>query len=73
MPTETQTELQSFHSFVAEKLQNGGLELSPERALALWRERRETIASVERGLEDVDAGRVKPAREVLERLGQGDD
>ena len=70
MPTETQTELHSFHEFVAVQLQGPGANLSPEQVLAMWRERRETIASVRRGLDDLDAGRVKPAADVLERLGR---
>jgi predicted transcriptional regulator len=70
MSTTTQSELQSFHEFVGRQLSNGGSNLSPEDALLLWRERQETIASIQRGLDDVDAGRVKPWREVLDRLGK---
>jgi predicted transcriptional regulator len=70
MPPETETELQNFHEFVAGQLQGRAANLSPEQVLAMWRERRETIASVRRGLDDLDAGRVKPAAEVLERLGR---
>jgi prevent-host-death family protein len=33
-------------------------------------ERLETIAAVKEGLEDVAAGRTRPAREALEELGQ---
>jgi len=70
MPTTTQTELQSFHEFVGRQLSNGGSSLSPEQVLRLWQERQETIASIQRGIDDVNAGRVIPAAEVLERLGQ---
>jgi predicted transcriptional regulator len=70
MPAETQTELRSFHEFVAAQLQSRDASQSPEQVLAMWRERRETIASVRRGLDDLDAGRVTPAADVLERLGR---
>lgn len=69
MPADTQTELHSFHEFVDTQLRSHGANLSPEEVLAMWRERRETIASARRGLDDLDAGRVKPASDVLERLG----
>ena len=69
MATETQTELQSFHEYVGAQLANGGTEITPEQALARWREHQATIASIQRGLDDVEAGRVKPAEEVLNKLG----
>ena len=68
MATELTNNLESFHSFVGEMLKNGGARLSPEQVLAMWRERLETIQSVRRGLEDVDAGRTRPADEVLHEL-----
>jgi hypothetical protein len=34
----TINELQQFHAFIAEKLTNGGVPLSPEEALDEWRE-----------------------------------
>jgi hypothetical protein len=70
MPTTSQTELQSFHEFVGRQFSNGGSNLSPEQVLLLWRERQETIAAIQRGFDDLEAGRVKPLREVLDRLGR---
>ena len=60
MNIDQQNELQSFHAFVAEQLENGGVDLSPEEVLALWRERVDTIAAVNEGLKAVHEGRTKP-------------
>jgi predicted transcriptional regulator len=68
MSTSMSNELASFHDFVGEKLRAGGTPLSPEQVLAQWKERVETIASVERGLDDVEAGRTRPAQEVIDEL-----
>ena len=68
MAVELRNNLESFHQFVGEQLENGGATLSPEQVLAMWRERLETIESVRRGLEDVEAGRTKPAEQVIEQL-----
>ena len=38
MNTATPNELQAFHGFVAEKLKNGGANLTPEEAVDEWRE-----------------------------------
>jgi len=71
MTTDTQTDLQGFYEFIAGKLREGDKHLSPEKALALWRERRETVDSILRGLADANAGRTKPAQDVLNSLGDG--
>lgn len=68
MAVEVQNDLQSFHRFVEEQLRNAGCRLSPEQALAMWRERLDTIESVRRGIDDVEAGRTRPADEVLAEL-----
>lgn len=68
MAFEVKNNLESFHRFVEEQLNNGGATLSPEQVLAMWRERLETIESVHRGLQDVDEGRTRPAEEVLQDL-----
>ena len=68
MSMSTNSDLESFHLFIGEQLQAGGAPRSPEQILAQWRDRVETIASVQRGLDDVDAGRTRPAHEVLEEL-----
>ena len=61
MAVESKNDLESFHRFVEEQLNNGGARLSPEQVLAMWRERLETIESIRRGIEDVEAGRTRPA------------
>lgn len=70
MRINAQSELHSFHEFLTQKLQSQNADLTPEQAVAQWRERQETIASVQRGLDDLDAGRVNSADEVLDRLGR---
>ncbi len=68
MAVELKDDLESFHRFVEEQLINGGAKLSPEQVLAIWRERLETIESVRRGIEDVEAGRTRPAEDVIQEL-----
>lgn len=68
MATFQNDNLASFHIFVGEQLQSGAATLSPEQVLAMWRERMDTIASVSRGIADIDAGRTRSADEVLEEL-----
>ncbi len=54
------TGLASFHKFVERQLASEAIVLmSPEEALALWREEHETLAAIREGLEDVAAGRTK--------------
>lgn len=68
MTVQATNDLAGFHDFVANQLKHGGSNMTPEQALALWRARVETIESVQRGLPDVEAGRTRPADEVLEEL-----
>lgn len=42
--------------------------MSPEEALARWREQEETIAAIREGLADVEAGRVRPVEDVIREL-----
>lgn len=70
MTAETKDDLTSFHEFVGQQLQNGRASLTPEEVVALWREHLETIESVHRGLQDIDAGRSRPADEVLDEIRQ---
>jgi predicted transcriptional regulator len=61
--------LESFHQFVGQQLASARVaQWSPEHLLALWRERQETVAAIHEGLEDVEAGRTRPADEVLREL-----
>ncbi len=68
MPQQLKTDLEVFAEFVESLLADGQATLSPEQVLAQWRERAETIAAVQRSMEDIEAGRVRPADEVLEEL-----
>lgn len=56
----TRDELVSFNEFVNKQMNNGSVALSLEDCLYQWRaerDRAETIASVQRGVEDIEAGR----------------
>jgi predicted transcriptional regulator len=58
--------LADFHRFIGEKLQSDdAAQLSPEQALALWRERQETVQAIREGLADVEAGRTKQLDDFL--------
>lgn len=74
MTTRTLTPLESFHEFVGRQLASPTSEpMSPEQALALWRERQESLAAIREGLADIKAGRVKSfeefKRDFAERHG----
>lgn len=63
----TQRDLDSFHSFASRELTNGGRALSLEDLLQEWRckqEEVETIASIRRGIDDAEAGRVESLADV---------
>jgi predicted transcriptional regulator len=69
MPSLQPSTLESFHEFVARQLASGtAAQMSPEQALARWREREESLAAIREGLADVEAGRTRPAEEVLREL-----
>lgn len=58
------TGLESFHEFVGKQLSSeSAVLMSPEEALALWRQEQETLAAIREGLEDVAAGRTKSLEE----------
>ncbi len=69
MSTSSPTLLESFHEFVGRQLASSAVEqMSPEEALARWREQEETIAAIREGLADVEAGRVRPVEDVIREL-----
>jgi len=69
MPSPQTSTLESFHQFVGQQLAATTAEpMSPEQALALWRERQESLAAIREGLADVEAGRTRPAEDVLREL-----
>jgi hypothetical protein len=48
-------------ALIGQQLQaDGGRGMTPEQALAQWREQQETIAAIQEGLADAAAGRTKP-------------
>lgn len=72
----TQDQLDDFHRFASAKLDNVGADLSWEELFILWqseRERDEINAAIREGLDDVEAGRVRPADEVMRELRQKHD
>lgn len=61
--------LASFHKFVGQQLQSDAAEtMSPEEALALWRDREESLEAIREGLADIEAGRTYPAEDVIREL-----
>jgi hypothetical protein len=75
MATERANSLKAFRDFADEKLSNGGAEMTLDEALSLWEyenspedEREETVKSIRRGLDDMYAGRTRPAEESLREL-----
>ena len=65
----------AFHEFLGAKLANGGGELTLEECLDLWEidnqsaeERAETLHAIRQGLADVEAGRTRPAEDVVRDL-----
>lgn len=75
MATERSNDLRAFKGFIDEKLSNGGANLTLDDALGLWdyenqaeEERADTLQAIRRGFADIEAGRVRPAREALEEL-----
>ncbi len=66
-------DLQSFHEFAKEEVERGDEDLSMEELLMQWLDRRdrdEINAVIRQGLNDIDSGRGRPAREVMHELGQ---
>ena len=67
----TQQDIDSFHRFAVEKLSNGATEFTLEECLCMWRTEREeaeTVDSVRRGEQDIEAGRHHTLDEVGEEI-----
>jgi hypothetical protein len=75
----TGTELERFHSYLSERLANGGAELTPEEALDLRRmenptpeEHAANVAAVREAIADMDAGdSARPYKEVPDAIDRG--
>jgi hypothetical protein len=75
MATERSNDLRAFRQYIDEQFSNGGAELTLDEALINWeienqteQERQETIEAIREGLSDVDAGRTRPAEDVIRDL-----
>jgi hypothetical protein len=80
MPTERIDDLRAFRDFVDGQLGNGGADLTREECLDLWilensseSEREARVAEIQQGLDDLYAGRTRPARDALNELRQKHD
>ncbi|HLQ46198.1 MAG TPA: hypothetical protein VK137_15760 [Planctomycetaceae bacterium] len=66
-------DLRDFEQFVRDRVEDQSNELVLEDYVCLWRARREldeTRAAIQEGLDDLAAGRVRPAAEVMSELRQ---
>jgi hypothetical protein len=64
-------DLDSFHQFAIGRIDQSDLELTFDDLIVEWdsqRNRAEINAAIRQGLEDVEAGRTRPASEVLKEL-----
>lgn len=69
----TQHELDNFHRFASDTIGKEQGDVSFEELLERWHgqhERNETVASIERGLQDAAAGRMKSLSEVDQAIRQ---
>jgi hypothetical protein len=66
MSTQSLSDVESFYRFLGDQLTvGGGDKNSPEELMQTWRQRREyeeTVAAVEEGVRDAEAGRMQPLR-----------
>jgi hypothetical protein len=74
MATDRANDLNAFKSFIDEQL-SGESVPTVDEVLARWEfenesdeERQESLEAIQRGLADVEAGRVTPAREAVAEL-----
>jgi hypothetical protein len=77
MATDRANDLRAFRQFIDKQLANGGNDMTLDDALISWeaenetnQERDETLQAIERGLDDMHAGRTVSAFESAERLRQ---
>ncbi|MFN0018523.1 MAG: hypothetical protein ACKVP0_09705 [Pirellulaceae bacterium] len=64
-------ELNNFHQFALDSLRTRDEYVSLENLLEIWRaqkEREEVNAAIREGLADIEAGRYRPAAEVMEEF-----
>jgi hypothetical protein len=75
--TDRANDLRAFRQFIDEQLANGGPEMTLDDALISWEaenqtdlETGETLQAIQRGLDDMHAGKTVDAFESAERLRQ---
>ena len=75
MSVERLDDLHAFRDFIDAQLGDAGSGLTPEECLGLWifensseEERAEALAEIQQGLEDMYAGRTRPARDAVAEL-----
>ncbi len=75
MATDRSNDLRAFRQYIDEQLTNGGSEMSLDDALLSWEvenqtdeEREDTLQAIREGLADVEAGRTRPAEDVIRDL-----
>ncbi len=75
MAIDRSNDPRAFRDFLDATLSNGGANLTLDDALGLWEyenqtdeEREDTLRAIREGLADVDAGRTRPAEDVIRDL-----
>jgi len=68
MNSQATSELASFRKYLDQRISDGESELKPKVVLRDWRETQDSVQGIRRGLADADAGRVRPADDLLDEL-----
>jgi predicted transcriptional regulator len=75
MATDRTNDLRAFRRYIDDQLTNSAVEMTLDEALVNWEmenqteeQRQETIEAIREGLADVDAGRTRPAEDVIRDL-----
>lgn len=69
----TQQDIDAFHRFASQRVSNGGSKVSFDELVLEWesvRDRDDINAAIREGLADIEAGRHRPADEVMRELRQ---
>ena len=77
MATERANDLKAFLDFARAKLTSGEVDVTLDEVLARWEyenetdaEREDTLRAIREGLDDMHAGRTRPAEEVFAEIRQ---
>ena len=69
MSDESMNDAEAFYLYLGEQLHLGASSKDPAELLDSWRKQREydeTVAAVREGVGDMEAGRMRPVRELLD-------